>query len=150
MARTEAGKFSVRRVSWDKEQAALRAIRFQVFVVEQRVPVELEWDGLDPRCVHVLAANANGGAIGTARLLPEGRIGRIAVLQAWRRNGVGSALLHSLVKTARARGGPHVVLHAQSHIVSFYAKHGFIAEGPEFTEAGIPHRAMRLDFDPRL
>jgi predicted GNAT family N-acyltransferase len=143
MAESQAGEFSVRRVDWGEEQAALRAIRYQVFVLEQGVPVDLEWDGFDPECIHVLAANRNGAAIGTARLMPEGRIGRMAVLQTWRRRGVASALLQSLVDIATARGDPHVVLHAQSSVVPFYAQHGFIAEGPEFIEAGIRHRPMR-------
>ena len=143
MASTQAGQFSVRRVGWDEEQTALRAIRYQVFVLEQGVPEDLEWDGLDPACVHVLAAARNGAAIGAARLMPDCRIGRMAVLQAWRRRGVGSALLQSLVDIATARGDRQVVLHAQSYVVPFYAQHGFIAEGEEFIEAGIRHRPMR-------
>jgi len=125
----------------------LRAVRETVFVQEQRVPVELELDELDPRSRHVLARDRDGRAIGTARLTPEGRIGRMAVLREWRGSGVGSALLHALLRLAREDGRDGVALNAQVEAIPFYARHGFVAQGERFMEAGIEHQAMRLRLD---
>jgi len=113
------------------------------------VPEKLEWDGIDDRCVHVIARNAAGAAIGTGRLLPDGHIGRMAVLRRWRSRGVGSALLSELLAAARERGFERVELSAQMHALDFYRRHGFEAYGRGYLEAGIPHRRMRLDFVKR-
>ena len=118
-------------------------VREAVFMREQGVPAELEWDGLDAGSLHAVAADASGNAIGTARLLDDGRIGRMAVLIPWRRRGVGSAILMRFVAAAHDRGLHVMRLHAQTHAVAFYARHGFESEGEEFLEAGIPHVAMR-------
>lgn len=135
---------SVRAADWTVDRAALRAVREQVFVREQAVPIELEWDEFDPLCQHVVA-EAAGKAIGTGRLLPDGHIGRMAVLESWRGRGVGSALLEALLRFARDRGIRRVRLNAQSRAVAFYLRYGFVAEGEEFIEAGIPHRSMWHD-----
>jgi len=108
------------------------------------VPEELEWDEIDARCRHVLAFLPDGEAIGTGRLLPDGHIGRMAVLKAWRGRGAGSAILTLLLRLARQAGFDVARLHAQTHAVGFYAKYGFTVTGDEFMEAGIPHRAMTL------
>jgi len=139
-----AGKISIRAADWNVDLAALRAVREQVFVREQAVPLELEWDEFDPLCQHVVAEDA-GKAIGTGRLLPDGHIGRMAVLEAWRGQGVGSALLEALLRLAHDRGIRRVRLNAQSRAVGFYQRHGFVAEGQEFIEVGIAHRAMWRD-----
>jgi predicted GNAT family N-acyltransferase len=136
-------RYSIREVSWEEEGARLRAIRSEVFVREQGVPEALEWDGLDASCRHVVAETAAGDAIGTGRLLPDGHIGRMAVVRDWRRAGVGSALLARLVAMARGRGDRLVVLHAQSYVTAFYRRAGFEPAGDEFMEAGIPHVRMR-------
>jgi predicted GNAT family N-acyltransferase len=136
-------KFTVRAASWPQDMASLRAIRVAVFVVEQNVPEELEWDGIDPECLHALAEDRTGTPIGCGRLLPDGHIGRMAVLSDWRGAGVGAALLDFLIELARARGDREVILNAQTHAVPFYARFGFAPEGDPFEEAGIPHRAMR-------
>ena len=141
---TAKPSFQLREVSWDEACARLRAIRHQVFVQEQGVPEALEWDGLDAGCRHVLAQSADGEAIGTGRLLPDGHIGRMAVLQAWRRSGVGTALLRELVSMAVDRGDPCVVLHAQAYVTAFYLRAGFEVASPEFMEAGIAHVRMQL------
>src|SRR4051812_32993229 len=107
----------VRRVEWNQFASELRAIRYQVFVVEQHVPEELEWDGLDERCVHVLARTQSAEAIGTARLLPVAHIGRMAVLPHWRRHGVGRALLMELLAAAYERGDREIELSAQTHAI---------------------------------
>lgn len=139
--------FTVREVEWHTYAVELRAIRRAVFIEEQRVPEELEWDDVDARCHHVLAYTSEGEAIGTGRLLPDGHIGRMAVLLAWRGKGAGSAILQVLLTLARRHRFAVARLNAQTHAVGFYAKHGFAVTGEEFMEAGIPHRAMLLRLD---
>lgn len=134
--------FSVRPADWGRDAALLRAVREAVFMREQGVPVELEWDGLDPDCAHALALDAAGAAIGTARLTPDGHIGRMAVLARWRGRGVGTALLEAMLAEARARNLPQVALNAQVHAHGFYLRFGFQREGGEFLDAGIPHVRM--------
>lgn len=109
---------------------------------EQGVPVELEWDEYDAPSLHVLA-EADGDPIGTGRLLPDDQIGRMAVLPNWRGRGVGSAILVALIELAAARGSTVVCLNAQTRAQAFYLRHGFVAEGEEFPDAGIPHIRMR-------
>ena len=115
-----------------------------MFVAEQDVPVELEWDGLDPGCRHLLAEDAHGRPIGCARLLPDGHIGRMAVLAPWRGRGVGRALLRAMLAQAAASGFAMVRLNAQVQALGFYAREGFQACGDVFDDAGIAHRAMQL------
>lgn len=137
-------EFTVRLVGWREAGALLKSVRHAVFVEEQRVPENLEWDGRDPECAHALATDLAGCPIGTARLSPDGHIGRMAVLSGWRRKGIGSALLRLLLFEARKRGYREVRLHAQTHAAEFYAKFGFERSGEEFPEAGIPHVEMAL------
>ncbi len=132
----------VELVEWHRAEADIRAIRETVFVYEQRVPVDLEWDGLDASCAHVLAWNESGEAIGTARMQPNGTIGRMAVLKAWRGRGVGRALLQTLLDLAVSHGLPQVTLSAQTHAIGFYERAGFHTVGEPFMDAGIPHRKM--------
>jgi predicted GNAT family N-acyltransferase len=122
----------------------LSAIRRRVFVQEQSVPVELEWDGLDATCRHVQARADSGEVIGTGRLLPDGHIGRLAVLSHWRGRGVGRTLMLSLIECAGAGGFDKVELNAQTQVLAFYRQLGFVAHGKEFLDAGIPHLAMTL------
>lgn len=136
--------FAVRTVRWRDAQGALRAVREAVFVVEQRIPADLEWDKDDPVCLHALAEDVQRRAIGCGRLLPDGHIGRMAVLAEWRGAGVGAALLALLIDAARERGHAVARLHAQTHAAPFYARYGFVAEGPTYLEAGIPHQTMVL------
>jgi predicted GNAT family N-acyltransferase len=126
----------------------LRAVREPVFVVEQNVPLELEWDDLDPKCHHVIARDGQHQPIGTGRLTPEHKIGRMAVLKEWRGQGVGDALLQALIEQARRLGWNEVTLNAQVGAVGFYEKFGFKAYGDEYEEAGIQHQCMRLALTP--
>jgi len=126
---------------WASMAPALEAIRREVFIVEQKVPEEMEWDADDATSVHALAL-LDGHPVGCGRLLPDGHIGRMAVRAPFRSTGVGRALLQALLAEARRRGMREVVLHAQTHALRFYETHGFVADGPEFDEAGIPHRRM--------
>ncbi|HVY05117.1 MAG TPA: GNAT family N-acetyltransferase [Burkholderiales bacterium] len=131
----------VRAADWTTERDLLRSVREEVFVREQAVPVELEWDEFDAVSRHVLAS-VDGVAVGTGRLLPDGHIGRMAVLRDWRGRGVGSAMLLALMEEARASGMRRVELNAQTRASGFYARFGFVAQGDEFMDAGIAHRSM--------
>lgn len=133
---------AVALADYAREHADVHAVRTTVFVEGQGVPAELERDALDPVSAHVLARTADGTPVGTARLTPDRRIGRMAVLEAYRGRGIGEALLEALVAHARARGWPEVSLHAQLHALPFYARAGFVPCGPVFSEAGIDHRLM--------
>jgi predicted GNAT family N-acyltransferase len=135
--------FHVDRVNWQDTEQELRLIREFVFIGEQNVPVELEWDGKDEACVHVLARDDKGRAIGTARMTADGHIGRMAVLRAWRNRGVGSAMLTALITIARARQLPWVQLDAQTQALDFYLRHQFEPQGETFMDAGIPHQHMK-------
>jgi predicted GNAT family N-acyltransferase len=136
-------KAAVTLGDWDAQREDAQAIRQEVFVVEQGVPVELEWDEMDAVCVHALARDPRGRALGTGRLLPDGHIGRMAVRKAARGAGVGAAILEALIREAAARGDQEVLLHAQTCAEAFYRRFGFVREGEEFMEAGIPHVRMR-------
>jgi len=138
----ESRRFRIDRVSWKQAESELRILREFIFIREQNVPPELEWDGKDEDCVHMLARDSQGRAIGTARMTVEGHIGRMAVLRAWRRRGVGSALLKALITVATARQLPRVQLDAQRHAVDFYQRHGFTPQGEVFMDAGIEHQHM--------
>lgn len=131
-------------VDWEREREALLAIRFAVFVDEQGVPAEIERDDDDEHAMHLLARTSTGVDVGTARLLSDGHIGRIAVLRDWRCRGIGTRLLAAAIAAAGDRGLQEVRLHAQCQAIDFYTRQGFRAEGPVFDEAGIAHRSMRL------
>ncbi len=135
---------AVKIADWEQDEAILRSIRERVFVLEQHVPVELEWDGLDPACIHVLAYVNDTVPVGTARLLADGHIGRMAVLRPWRRHGIGSRMLRTLIEVARQQGISGCALNAQTHALGFYERHGFVPEGDVFDDAGMPHRHMYL------
>ncbi|MDP1538347.1 MAG: GNAT family N-acetyltransferase [Burkholderiales bacterium] len=139
-------KFTVRAASWQDDLAALQDLRHRVFIIEQQVPEALEWDEADAVSVHALALDAQQLPIGTGRLLPDGHIGRMAVVPQWRRRGVGSAILMLLIGCARQQGHAAVHLHAQTRAIGFYAQHGFVVHGNEFMDAGIPHRRMTLNW----
>ncbi len=122
-------------------------MRRAVFIVEQGIPEDLEWDEFDPVCPHALAVDAAGAAIGCGRLLPDGHVGRLAVLAGWREQGVGSALLRDLMDVARTRGYAQVLLNSQTQAMPFYARHGFVPVGAAFVEADIPHQKMARNLD---
>ena len=128
---------------WATCAADAAAVRHEVFVLEQQVPLEEEMDERDAVCVHAVVYGPEGGAVGTGRLLPDGHIGRMAVRKSQRGRGLGSLLLTRLVDEARQCGHLEVVLAAQVHAQDFYAAHGFLAEGPVFLDAGIDHVHMR-------
>jgi len=144
----EAGEtmVDVRVGTWDELGREAQSIRTAVFVEEQKIPAEMEWDAADAACLHAVAYNRLGMALATGRLLEHApgvaRVGRMAVLQALRGSGVGGAVLHALTAAARERGEHQLLLHAQASAVAFYRRAGFTARGAAFEEAGIPHQEM--------
>ncbi|TXH63908.1 MAG: YbgC/FadM family acyl-CoA thioesterase [Burkholderiaceae bacterium] len=144
----EAGEpmVQVRTGEWASLGRDASAIRTAVFVEEQRIPAEMEWDAADAQCLHAVAYNRLGRPLATGRLLQHvpgvAKIGRMAVGQAVRGGGVGRAVLDALMQAARTRGDREVLLHAQTSAAPFYAKAGFVPRGAEFEEAGIPHLEM--------
>ncbi|MFI7348619.1 GNAT family N-acetyltransferase [Streptomyces sp. NPDC049936] len=152
-----APAYVVRVAEDPADREACFAVRKDVFVAEQKVPEDIEYDAYDADAVHVLAVREDGEALGTGRLLHGpaaaakngdgdpvvGSLGRLAVTAAARGLGVGAALVRAVEDAARARGLTAVDLHAQTHALGFYERLGYVAYGPEFPDAGIPHRAMR-------
>jgi len=138
--------FTVSLVSWHDGEPLLRAIREAVFIREQGVPEELEWDGLDEGCRHALALSLQGEAIGCGRLLSNGHIGRIAVLPQWREQRVGTAIMETLLDEARAQGLRRVDVDAQTQAAPFYRRLDFVEQGEVFMDAGLPHVRMVLEF----
>lgn len=141
--------FTVSLICWHDGEPLLRAIREAVFIGEQNVPVELEWDGKDDDCRHALALSLNGDAIGCGRILADGHIGRIAVLPQWRKQKVGTAIMEALLDEARSRGYPQVEVDAQLYAIPFYHNFGFVEYGEEFLDAGMLHKKMSLKLLPR-
>jgi len=148
LAGYEAGEpmVQLRTGTWNQLGEAAQRIRTQVFVEEQRIPAELEWDDADITAVHVVAFNRLGQGVATGRLLQQapgvGRIGRMAVNRMLRGSGIGRQVLQELLDKAAARGDREAVLHAQRSAAAFYLGMGFRARGEEFEEAGIPHIEM--------
>ena len=136
--------FTVSLVCWHDGEPLLRAVREAVFINEQHVPVELEWDGKDDDARHALALSAKGDAVGCGRMLPGGHIGRIAVVPQWRKQNVGTAIMEALIAEARSRGLKQVEVDAQIQAIPFYRRFDFEEEGEEFEDAGMPHVRMRL------
>lgn len=134
--------FTLVETDWTRDAARLGAVRRSVFVGEQGVPESLEWDAHDAVSTHWLAL-ADGIPVACARLLPDGRIGRMAVLPAWRGRGIGRALLAAVLATAQKRGYRIVRASAQLRAADFYVRAGFVAVGEAYEEAGIPHVAMQ-------
>jgi predicted GNAT family N-acyltransferase len=138
-----AEPLSIELGDWSTLCEAATAIRFVVFVEEQKVPADLELDAWDAQCLHALARDPSGRAVATGRLLPDGHIGRMAVLRDARSIGAGSLVLRALMAAARERGHAETVLSAQTHAIGFYEKHGYLAEGEIYDDCGIPHVDMR-------
>lgn len=138
-------RHTTRLATWQAAEPLLRAVRTTVFIREQHIPEALEWDGKDPRAMHALATDLAGEPIGTGRLLLDGeqpQVGRMAVLPAWRGQGVGASLLRCLLDEARQRGADRAFLNSQTDAMPFYEGFGFVREGAEYLEDGIPHYRM--------
>ena len=136
--------FTVSLVCWHDGEPLLRAVREAVFIHEQGISAELEWDGLDDGCRHALALSHQGDAIGCGRMFANGHIGRIAVLPQWREKKVGTAIMEALLDYARAHDYPQVDVDAQTYAMPFYHGFEFVEQGKEFLDAGLPHIKMVL------
>lgn len=138
---------TIRQATWDDDEQALRLVRQRVFIDEQEVPPPEEWDGRDEGSLHLLAEDEAGRPVACARLWqrPDGwtQVGRMAVLRDWRGRGLGAALMEEALAMARRKDWRRLRLDAQTHALGFYARFGFVAEGPVFLDAGIPHRLMK-------
>lgn len=143
-------RYTIQAVHWQQSMQDISSIREQVFIIEQHVPAELEWDGEDESGKHILALHDDDGPVGTGRILPNGHIGRMAVLKAHRHNGVGSAMLAKLLDIAQQQGNSMVFLHAQTNAKNFYDKFQFVSEGEIFMDAGIPHVKMTKELKPSI
>lgn len=135
-------EYTIVHTSWQQHQADIRNIRLKVFVEEQNVPLELEWEGGDENYHYVLALDDKNQAIATGRIGADGHIGRMAVLKHWRNLGVGRAMLTAIIKYAKQQNIPRTFLNAQSSAITFYEKQGFNIISDEFLDAGIPHKTM--------
>lgn len=134
-------------VSDGQATPAMRDIRNRVFIDEQNVAPELEWDAHDATATHFLLT-VDGCALGTARLLPGGRIGRVALLPEARGKGLGLRLMQAVMKHARQHGQQHLELSAQTHALGFYEQLGFVTCSDVYLDAGIPHQTMRYAIGP--
>lgn len=142
-------EINIRIADWQTDKEKLSTIRRLVFIEEQNVPEELEWDEDDATATHFLVTHDDKmiahDLIATARLKPDGQIGRMAVLAKYRNHGIGSQLLRFVLQTASRQKHKTIYLHAQTAAIPFYEKHGFETQGEIFYEADIPHRNMRLN-----
>jgi predicted GNAT family N-acyltransferase len=137
---------SIQITHWDEAKSQVMPIRHEVFIKEQEVPEELEWDEFDQYALHAIVKK-DQEVISTARLIinnANARIGRMAIQKKYRQQGIGQKLLSILIQTAKEKGAQECILHAQTHAIAFYAKSDFEPNGPIFDEAGIPHVEMRL------
>ena len=140
------GQFKVRIVDYATHGEAIRHVREQVFIVEQSVAKELEFDGQDTTSKHVIVYNGNE-PVGTGRMQDNGHIGRIAVLKEYRHRGIGTSIMKALIRSARDSGQGGVWLSSQCQAKDFYKKLGFKEYGDVFQEAGIDHIKMDLLFE---
>lgn len=130
---------------WSTNKLALQTIRKQVFINEQKVPEALEWDDYDEICVHFLAVTSTKRPIACARLMPNGKLGRFAIIASWRHKNIGRILLNFVMEYAKRKYIKTMFLDAQTQTIGFYEKCGFEAYGNQFIDAGIPHRRMKQD-----
>ena len=135
-------KIVIKEVNFKEHIDDIKKIRTTVFIEEQNVPEELEWDEFDDESIHVLAYYDNN-IVGTARLLQDGHIGRMAVLKQHRNRQVGKSLLNYLIDLANKKGYETIELSAQEHAVEFYKKLGFTKVSDVYLDAGIPHYDMK-------
>jgi predicted GNAT family N-acyltransferase len=138
----------IEKTDWQTSSEILSKIRFEVFVDEQQVPAELEIDEQDPLAIHFIATDEQSGeAVGTARLLGDGHVGRMAVLKNWRGRGIGHKILQQVFQEARNLGFKQLLLNAQVYAKDFYRGAGFVEQGEIFLDAGIDHIKMTRKLD---
>ena len=141
----QLSEVNLRHVNWREAENLLREVRTQVFIQEQHVPVDLEWDGLDENASHLLAMFENQ-PIACARIVDYKIIGRMAVIKHWRGMGLGTALLLEAIRVCKQQGTTIITLSAQTHAIGFYSQAGFEVVSDEYMDANIPHVDMLLAF----
>ncbi len=137
-------EYSIQFADWKEDAEHLIALRHEVFVCEQNVPIEVEIDDLDSQCLHIKALMKDGHIIGTARLLPNHNVSRMCVSKAYRRQGIAGAMLEFIIQHARLQNFKYLQLNAQISAQPLYESYGFVADSDIFMEAGILHRHMSL------
>lgn len=137
----------IRRTRWQTDRTSLSLVRRRVFIDEQGVDEADEWDDQDASADHWVALHHSDGPIATARLTVEGQLGRMAVLPGYRSRGIASKLLQDIIAFAAETGFVQLRLNAQLAAIPLYQRHGFEVNGPEFLDAGMPHRPMQLNLD---
>jgi predicted GNAT family N-acyltransferase len=137
--------YRIQTTRFEQHKTGIQYVRHKVFIEEQGIDPALEWDEYDRDAIFAIALNTENEVIGTARLLDQGKIGRMAVLPAYRRQGVASALLQHLLLLAKQQGHQRISLSAQQSVMDLYQKHGFQPVGPPHVEVGIPHQNMQCD-----
>lgn len=138
--------YSTRSASWSHDSEAIMQVRHEVFVLGQNVPSEIESDDFDTTSWYVLAVSRDNQAIGCARLQPNGKLTRIAVLPSWRRRGIARQMLQDILDIAAQQDLNSLYLHAQLSAVDLYTEFGFVKTGQSFEEAGISHIKMTLSY----
>jgi len=138
--------YRIETSTYDQNWSGIQSVRTRVFIDEQGIDASLEWDEHDVEAIFAIAIDAQNQVVGTARLLRTSKIGRMAVLPIYRRQGVGTALLLHLLGIARTRGDRQIALSAQQSVMAFYEKQGFKPIGPSHVEVGIPHQNMQIVF----
>lgn len=139
---SQMNNLSIKIVDFTNNFNEIKEIRTTVFIQEQHVPVELEWDEFDEEATHVITY-FNNKPVATARLLKDGHIGRMAVLKAFRNRKIGQNMLKYILELAKKRNIHNIQLSAQKHAVDFYRKYGFSTVSNEYMDAGIPHYDMK-------
>ena len=139
----------IKETRFQDEMDNIKFIREQVFIIEQHVPEELEWDGLDDEATQLIVMQ-NNKPVATSRMLDDGHIGRMAVLPSYRNQGVGSKMLLKLINIAKGNNLPAALLSAQVEAIDFYLKHGFTINSETYMDAGIPHKDMILKLRVKL
>jgi predicted GNAT family N-acyltransferase len=137
-------QYNIKQVSWASHEAELRIIREQVFIIEQHVPSDIEWDEHDKNAMHLLVEDKQQNPIGCARILSNGYIGRMALLQEWRGLGIGQALLEQAIGICWGNKVKQILLSAQTQVVKFYQKKGFEVISKPYMDANIWHVDMQL------
>ena len=135
--------YTLHHATWAELEADARLVRTAVFIEEQHIAAEDEWDDEDVKSLHFVIYEQNQ-AIATARLMQNHHVGRVAVLQKARGSGVGQWLMREIIARARAEHRPYLKLSAQTHAIGFYENLGFKVEGESYLDCGIPHVDMQL------
>jgi predicted GNAT family N-acyltransferase len=141
---SKLNQVKIQQVTWKAAENELRAVRTPVFIQEQFVTPEFEWDDIDASAVHLLAMYENQ-PVACLRIIHYQKIGRMAVIKQWRGIGLGAALLEKAISICKEHGSKNIHLSAQTHAINFYQKAGFTQISAEYTDVDIPHVDMQLD-----